>query len=605
MAVDVRAGRDIPQAVQEFLDGAGVLVLDGEERAATDGATFLDRDPATEDVLAEIPQAGAEDVDAAVTAAQRAHEERRWRGLPPQKRARILSKIGDALQRDADLLGWVDMLDHGKPHKAAVAEVLGAANTFRYFAGWVDKVYGDTIPSPDGRFIYSKREPVGVCGQIIPWNFPLLMATWKVAPALAFGNTVVLKPAEQTPLSAVWLARLCMEAGVPEGVVNVVQGVGEITGAALVDHPGVDKVAFTGSTEVGKQIMRTSADHLHKVTLELGGKSPNVVFSDAGDLDRIAAKAAFACFYNAGEVCTAGTRLVVDAAIHDEVVEKVAGAADATTVGPGWMDGVRMGPLVSDEQRDRVAGYVGVGRDEGAELVAGGGPPEEYEQGYFYRPTVFDRVAPDMRIAQEEVFGPVLAVQTFEDEDEAVALANGVSYGLAAAVWTRDVRPGPPGRRQARGRDGVGQHLRRDRQPRVVRRLQGVGDRSRARPPRPRGVHAGQERLGRDMTSSRKKARRILHASVEPKVLGRRIHLATGWQDDADGHAPRLGPRELIGDQITRTGRFESVDPLRTPQLWNRWRWLGLLGWAGLAGGSLWRAWRRVGAPWGSAGDDA
>ncbi len=439
MTVDVRAGRDLPPVVQEFLDGAGALVIDGEERAARDGATFVDLDPATEDELARVPQAGQADVDDAVAAALRAHRERRWRGIAPRQRARILLKVADLIERDADTLGFIDMLDHGKPHKHAVGEMHQAAECFRYFAGWVDKVTGDTIPSPDGRFVYSVREPVGVCAQIVPWNFPFLMAAWKVAPALAFGNTVVLKPAEQTPLSALLLLRLLAEAGVPDGVANLLQGVGEITGAALVAHPDVDKVAFTGSTEVGKQIMRSSADHLHAVTLELGGKSPNLVFSDAGDLDRIAAKAAFACFYNAGEVCTAGTRLVVDEAIHDRVVEQVASAADATVVGPGWAEGVRMGPLVSAEQRDRVSGYVGIAREEGAELVTGGGPPEEYDRGFFFRPTVFDRVGADMRIAQEEVFGPVLAIQSFADEDEAIALANGVPYGLAAAVWTRDV----------------------------------------------------------------------------------------------------------------------------------------------------------------------
>jgi acyl-CoA reductase-like NAD-dependent aldehyde dehydrogenase len=438
-AVDVRTGREIPGEVQEFLKGAGVLIIDGQERPGAEGQSFDAVDPATEETLAQIPQATAEDVDAAVGAAKRAHLDGRWRGLPPAKRARILYKVGDAIQKHASELAWVDTLDHGKPHKHAVNEMLSAANCFRYFSGWVDKVYGDTIPARDGRFVYSQREPVGVCGQIIPWNFPFLMAAWKVAPALAFGNTVVLKPAEQTPLSAVWLLRLLQEAGVPDGVVNLLQGVGEVTGAALVAHPDVDKIAFTGSTEVGKLIMKSAADNLHKVTLELGGKSPNVVFPDAGDVDRIAKRVAFACFYNAGEVCTAGTRLVVDERVHDEVVEKVAAAANGTRVGPGWAEDSVMGPLVSTEQLDRVKSYVDIATGEGAELVAGGAAPEEYEGGYFFRPTVFDRVSTEMRIAQEEVFGPVLAVQSFADEDEAVALANDVSYGLAAAVWTRDI----------------------------------------------------------------------------------------------------------------------------------------------------------------------
>jgi aldehyde dehydrogenase (NAD+) len=440
VSVDVQVGRELPQEVREFLSGpAGTLLIGGEARAASDGARFTTIDPATEEVLAEVPQATAEDVDAAVRAAHEAHVDGRWRSLPSSKRARTLLKAADAIQKHADLLAWIDTLDHGKPRKHAVGEMLSAANCFRYFAGWVDKATGDTIPVRDGRLVYSQREPVGVCAQIIPWNFPLLMAAWKVAPALAFGNTVVLKPAEQTPLSARWLVQLLLDVGVPPGVVNLVQGVGEVTGQALIEHPLVDKIAFTGSTEVGKHIMRTAADNLHKVTLELGGKSPVVVFPDAGDLDRLAKKAALACFYNSGEVCTAGTRLVVDAAIKDELLTKVAAMADGTRVAPGWVDGAAMGPLISAEHRDKVAGFVSTARDEGAELVAGGIAPEDLAEGFFFRPTVFDGVTSSMQLAKEEVFGPVLAVQSFDDEDEAVALANDVSYGLAAAVWTRDV----------------------------------------------------------------------------------------------------------------------------------------------------------------------
>jgi aldehyde dehydrogenase (NAD+) len=440
VSVDVREGRDVPTEVRDFLAGpAGTLLIGGEARDAVDGGRFTTVDPATEEVLAEVPQAGADDVDAAVRAAHEAHVDGRWRKLPSTKRARILLKAADAIQRHADHLAWVDTLDHGKPHRNAVGEMLSAANCFRYFAGWVDKATGDTIPVRDGRLVYSQREPVGVCAQIIPWNFPLLMAAWKVAPALAFGNTVVLKPAEQTPLSARWLVQLLADVGVPDGVVNLVQGVGEVTGQALIEHPLVDKIAFTGSTEVGKHIMRTAADHLHKVTLELGGKSPVVVFPDAGGLDRLAKKAAFACFYNAGEVCTAGTRLVVDASVKDQLVEKVAAMADGTRVAPGWVDGAAMGPLISAEHREKVAGFVTTAKEEGADLVAGGIAPEDLAEGFFFRPTVFDGVTPSMQLAKEEVFGPVLAVQSFDDEEEAVALANDVSYGLAAAVWTSDV----------------------------------------------------------------------------------------------------------------------------------------------------------------------
>ena len=437
MSVDVMAGREIPTSVDDFLGTAGALVIGGEERGSSDGGTFPTVDPATEQVLAEIPQATADDVDAAVQAAKRAHDEAVWRGLDPSKRASILFKVADAIKRNANDLAWVDTLDHGKPLKAALGEMIAASNCFRYFAGWIDKITGDVIPSRGGRFVYSQREPVGVCAQIIPWNFPLLMATWKLAPALAFGNTTVLKPAEQTPLSAVWLVRILKEAGVPDGVVNLVQGVGEVTGQAMIEHPDVDKIAFTGSTEIGRHIARAAADNLTKVTLELGGKSPNIVFDDV-DLDRVARRAAFACFYNAGEVCTAGTRLLVNANVHDELVSKVTAAAESTKVLPGWFEDAGMGPLVSDEQLQRVSGYVDIAKDEGAELITGGGRPDGLDAGYFFEPTIFDGVSPGMRIAQEEVFGPVLAVQTFEDEDEAVALANDVSYGLAAGVWTSD-----------------------------------------------------------------------------------------------------------------------------------------------------------------------
>jgi phenylacetaldehyde dehydrogenase len=438
--IDVTAGRDVPTTVRGFLDGAGVLVVDGEERdRASDGGTFVTVDPATEQVLVEVPQATAEDVDAAVGAAVAAHRDGRWRSLDPGKRASILLKVSEAIKTHATELAWVDTLDQGKPLKMAVGEMISAANTFRYFAGLIDKPSGVVIPSRQGRFVYTDREPVGVCAQIIPWNFPGLMAAWKLAPALAFGNTTVLKPAEQTPLSALWLVRLLHDAGVPPGVVNLVQGAGEVTGQALISHPDVAKIAFTGSTEVGKHIMRTAADTLKKVTLELGGKSPNLVFDDAGDLERLARRASFACFYNAGEVCTAGTRLVVDAAIHDELVTKVVQAAEKTVVAPGWAEGAAMGPLVSDEQFARVSEHVESARAEGASLLTGGGRVEGLDTGYFFAPTVFDGVAPTMRLAQEEVFGPVLAVQSFEDEDEAVALANDVSYGLAAAVWTTDL----------------------------------------------------------------------------------------------------------------------------------------------------------------------
>jgi len=439
-AIDVTYGRELPEVVTSFLANAGKLVIDGVERdAASDKQTFDTIDPATEQWLASIPHATKEDVDDAVMAARRAFDDGRWRNLPPAKRADVLLKIADLLQASVKDLAWIDTLDHGKGLKLSTGEVNSAVRTFRYFASLIEQPSGIVIPSREGRFVYSNREPVGVCAQIIPWNFPLLMAAWKLAPMLAFGNTAVLKPAEQTPLSALWLLRIVKEAGVPDGVVNLVQGVGSITGEALITHPEVDKIAFTGSTEIGRHIMRTAATNLAKVTLELGGKSPNLVFSDAGDLTRVSQRAAFACFYNAGEVCTAGTRLVVERSAHDELLEKVVAAANNTKLGPGWQTDAAMGPLVSAEQRSRVDGYVKIATDEGAELVAGGSVPDGFDTGFFYSPTVFDGVSSSMRIAQEEVFGPVLAVQTFDDEDEAIALANDVSYGLAAAVWTKDL----------------------------------------------------------------------------------------------------------------------------------------------------------------------
>ena len=439
-AINVTEGRELPDAVKSFLASAGTLIIDGVERTQAAGnETFDTIDPATEQTLASVPHASADDVNDAVMAARRAFDDGRWRNLPPAKRASVLLKVADLLSAQVKDLAWIDTLDHGKGLKLSTGEVHAAAGTFRYFASLIEQPSGIVIPSREGRFVYANREPVGVCAQIIPWNFPLLMAAWKLAPMLAFGNTSVLKPAEQTPLSAVWLLRILKEAGVPDGVVNLVQGVGHVTGQALITHPEVDKIAFTGSTEIGRHIMRTAADNLAKVTLELGGKSPNLVFGDAGNLDKISQRAAFACFYNAGEVCTAGTRLVVERSAHDELLEKVVAAANSTKLGPGWQADAAMGPLVSAEQRERVAGYVKIATDEGAELVAGGGVPDGFDTGFFFAPTVFDGVASSMRIAQEEVFGPVLAVQTFDDEDEAVALANDVSYGLAAAVWTKDL----------------------------------------------------------------------------------------------------------------------------------------------------------------------
>jgi phenylacetaldehyde dehydrogenase len=418
-----------------FLERRKQLLIGGEWVDGAEGRTLATFNPATGEPLAEVALAGEEDVNRAVAAARRAFGDGRWTNLPYVEKTKIMLRIADLLDANREELAQLETLDNGKPLAASRREVEICADTFRYYAGWPSKITGDVVPSTPDRHVYVRREPLGVCAQIIPWNAPIVMASWKVAPVLATGNTCVLKPAEQTPLTAIRLAELCLEAGVPEGVVNLVQGGGEV-GAALVAHPDVDKIAFTGSTETGKRIAAAAAQTLKKVSLELGGKSPNVVFADA-DVDAAAATAALACFRNTGQICYAGTRLLLQRSIHDEFVERLKAQAEALRVGPGWEDGVDIGPLVSQEQLDRVGGYLELGRSEGAQPVAGGstlpGP------GYFVQPTVFTEVDNEMRIAQEEIFGPVLSVLPFDDVDDAIAIGNRTIYGLGAAVWTRDV----------------------------------------------------------------------------------------------------------------------------------------------------------------------
>ncbi|MCA1830477.1 MAG: aldehyde dehydrogenase family protein, partial [Actinobacteria bacterium] len=329
----------------------------------------------------------------------------------------------------------LDTLDNGKPINFAIGEAIHVAMVLRYYAGWADKIYGETNPTAADQFIYTLREPIGVCAQIIPWNFPSAMFAWKVAPALAFGNCTVLKPAEETPLSALYMAKLAQEAGIPDGVLNILTGDGPTTGAALVDAH-VDKIAFTGSTEVGKIIMQAAAKNLARVTLELGGKSPNIVFPDA-DFATAVPGSAFGIFFNSGQVCTAGSRLLVDRKVHDEFVEQLAGAAAAWKVGDGLDPTTMVGPVVSKAQHQRVQDYLEIGAGEGAEARIGGTKREG--TGYFIEPTIFTGVKPDMRIAQEEIFGPVLSVLSFDDVDEAIRIANDTMYGLAAAVWTKDL----------------------------------------------------------------------------------------------------------------------------------------------------------------------
>jgi acyl-CoA reductase-like NAD-dependent aldehyde dehydrogenase len=417
------------------------LFIDGEWVDAASGKTFAVYNPATGDVLAEVAEAGAADIDAAVRAARRAFEDARWRNLDANARGVLLWRLGDAIEARFNDLVRLEVLDNGKPLREAQIDIRQVVDAFRYYAGWTTKLQGETIPVPGNVLNYTLREPVGVVGAIIPWNFPLLMASWKVAPALACGNTVVLKPAEQTPLTALELAAIAAEVGIPKGVLNVVPGFGETAGAGIVKHPGIDKIAFTGSTAVGRTIMRAAADTLKKVSLELGGKSPNIVFADA-DLDAATRGSFSAIFYNTGQCCTAGSRLLVHESVHDQLLEKLVERAQKLQPGDPLDPKTRVGPLISEEQLSRVMGYVERGTSEGAQLLTGGNrwAASGFERGYWLEPTIFDAVQAGHTIAQEEIFGPVLAALTFRDEDEAVALANNTMFGLAAGVWTNNVK---------------------------------------------------------------------------------------------------------------------------------------------------------------------
>ncbi|MGQ0815860.1 MAG: aldehyde dehydrogenase family protein [Gemmatimonadota bacterium] len=417
------------------------LFIGNQWTDAASKKTFATYNPATGDIISEVAAAEAADIDAAVTAARTAFADPKWRKMAAADRGVLLWRISDAIEARAEQLVRLEVINNGKPLREAQIDIREAIDSFRYYAGWTTKLAGDTLPVRGNVLNYTLREPVGVVGAIIPWNFPLLMAAWKVAPALACGNTVVLKPAEQTPLTALELAAIASEVGLPAGVLNVLPGFGESAGAALVRHPGVDKIAFTGSTQVGKLIMRAAADSLKKVSLELGGKSPNIVFDDA-DLDAAVRGSFAAIYYNTGQTCTAGSRLLVHESVKDQIVEKLAERAAKMTAGDPLDPKTRLGPLISQEQMDRVLGYVQKGTAEGARLVTGGKRLRYNgeERGYWVEPTIFDNVKPDASIAQEEIFGPVLATVTFRDEEEAVAIANNTIYGLAAGVWTSNVK---------------------------------------------------------------------------------------------------------------------------------------------------------------------
>jgi len=425
--------------VTSFVKKDRKMLINGKWVEAASGKTFPSYNPATGEVLARVAEGDREDIDRAVKAARAAFENGPWRKMSPSQRGRLIWKLGDLIEENLEELAELEMLDNGKPLKIArIADIPLSADTFRYMAGWATKIEGNTIPiSMPGRFLaYTLREPVGVIGQIIPWNFPLLMAAWKLGPALAAGCTVVLKPAEQTPLTALRLGELVQEAGFPDGVVNVVPGYGETAGAALAAHPDVDKVAFTGSTEVGKLIVQAAAGNLKKVSLELGGKSPNVVFAD-GDVDAAIAGASMAIFFNHGQCCCAGSRLYVEKPIFDKVVEGVCDQAQKITVGPGWDDSTDMGPLVSEEQLNRVCGYLESGKSQGAKAAIGG--ERHGDKGYFVKPTVLVNTNEDMKVMREEIFGPVVAAIPFSDPEDVVMRANDTVYGLAAGIWTRDI----------------------------------------------------------------------------------------------------------------------------------------------------------------------
>ena len=432
----------LDRSVEEFIGAPRQLFIDGQWAEAASGKTFETPDPATGETLARVAEGEAEDINRAVKAARRAFDEGPWSRMTTSERGRIIWRIGDLILEHLDELAQLESLDNGKPFAVArAADVPLAADLFHYMAGWATKIEGNTLSlsvpyMPGANFhSYTLREPVGVVGQIIPWNFPLLMAAWKLGPALATGNCVVLKPAEQTPLTALRLAGLMAEAGLPEGVVNVVTGFGETAGAALAAHDDVDKVAFTGSTGVGKLIVAAATGNLKKVSLELGGKSPNIVFNDA---DPAAIEgAANAIFFNHGQCCVAGSRLYVQQDRFDEVVDGVAEIAKSIKLGPGLEPGTQMGPMVSGEQLRTVTGYIDSGKAEGATALSGGG--RFGDRGFFVEPTVLTGTRPDMKVVREEIFGPVVVAAPFSDLDEVAAVANDTPYGLGAGIWTKDI----------------------------------------------------------------------------------------------------------------------------------------------------------------------
>ncbi|MFJ7928566.1 aldehyde dehydrogenase family protein [Peribacillus sp. NPDC096448] len=424
--------------VQEFLKGTKKLLINGELVEATSGKTFETLDPSNGKVLAVVSEAGPEDVDKAVKAARTAFDNGPWKKMSASERSRLIYKLADLMEEHKEALAQLDTLDNGKPiGETTNADVPLAIEHFRYYAGWTTKIVGQTIPVAGNYFNYTRHEAVGVVGQIIPWNFPLLMAVWKLGAALATGCTIVLKPAEQTPLSALYLGQLALEAGFPPGVLNVIPGFGETAGSPLVDHPEVDKIAFTGSTSVGKMIMRQASGTVKKISLELGGKSPNIILPDA-DMSKAIPGALMGIMFNQGQVCCAGSRLYIQKKSYDNVVADLVSHAKNIKQGAGLDPTTQIGPLVSSEQLERVGSYIEKGKSEGAEVVTGGNYGQG--EGYFVTPTIFAGVEDEMTIAKEEIFGPVVAAMPFDDLDDVINRANNSEYGLAAGLWTQDVK---------------------------------------------------------------------------------------------------------------------------------------------------------------------
>jgi len=428
---------------KDFLAKPKQLLIDGKWVDAESGKTFETLNPATGEVLAKIQEGGKSDIDKAVKAARKAFEHGPWRNkMSSAERARCLYKLADLIEQKADELAQIETLDNGKPIKESrYFDVPAAAETFRYYAGWATKLEGETTNVNTNFFTYTLREPVGVVGQIIPWNFPMLMAAWKLGPALACGNTLILKPAEQTPLSALFIGELALEAGFPEGVINIVTGLGpNSAGEFLANHMDVDKIAFTGEDKTGRKIIEASLGNLKRVSLELGGKAPNIVFADA-DIDAAVKGAITGIFFNQGQVCCAGSRLFLEKSVHDQFMSKLTERVGKMRQGPGLDEQTQIGPQVSKEQQERVLSYIGIAEKEGAKLVCGGDAPKgDLEKGYYVKPTIFEGVNNDMRIAQEEVFGPVLAVIPFTNTKEVAEQANKTTFGLSGAVWTSDIK---------------------------------------------------------------------------------------------------------------------------------------------------------------------